>query len=255
MANRKIIVHYHLFKNAGTSVDRMLQKSFGDQWINYDLPAAGARISPENLAQYIAENPHLQAISSHQIVPPLPEDGIDVFPIVFLRDPIDRVKSAYLFEWQKQPALEEPKGSFSEYVREKLGAYRRNAIEEFQVIKFANKGQASHTPNMKLSDGQLLANSRDFIASLNCFGIVEKFNESMALFESKLPEGFPKVTFERSVRANSLQDPGLSLDDKYNKIQEELGDELYTELVMRNQMDIKLYQYALGKFDQNLSDI
>ncbi|MCB1754984.1 MAG: hypothetical protein KDJ38_05655, partial [Gammaproteobacteria bacterium] len=87
MSKRNIIVHYHLFKNAGTSIDKMLKNSFGDAWENYDLPAAGARISPDSLQQYIEENPHLQASSSHQIVPPLPTGDLNVFPIVFLRDP------------------------------------------------------------------------------------------------------------------------------------------------------------------------
>jgi len=34
---RKIIVHYHLFKNAGSSVDHLLKKAYADgQWVNHD---------------------------------------------------------------------------------------------------------------------------------------------------------------------------------------------------------------------------
>ena len=29
---RTVILHYHLFKNAGTSVDRLLQRNFPDAW-------------------------------------------------------------------------------------------------------------------------------------------------------------------------------------------------------------------------------
>ncbi|MCB1756160.1 MAG: hypothetical protein KDJ38_11590, partial [Gammaproteobacteria bacterium] len=131
-------------------------------------------------------------------------------------------------------------------------AFRKNAIEEFQVIKFANKGSSSHTANMKLPDGRLLANAKEFIHSLPCFGIVERFNESIDLFERALPAEFPRIKFEKSVRANSLQDPSLSLDEKYEAVHQELGDELFQQVILRNQMDIKLYHYALGLFDRAL---
>lgn len=245
---RKIFVHYHLFKNAGTSIDSMLKKSFGDRWENYDLPAAGAKISPNQLQERIESKPDLLAISSHQIVPPLIKGDIDVFPLLFIRHPIDRVKSAYLFEWQKQLGLDTPKGTLAEYVTEKLSSYRQNAIEEFHVLRFANRGYASHTPSKDLTDDQRLENAKAFINGLPCFGIVEEFNRSIDLFEKTVPEGFPKLTFERSVRANSLQDPTASLQEKLEKVKEELGKDLYTELIMRNQLDIQFYNYVLGMF-------
>ena len=36
---RTIILHYHLFKNAGTSVDAILKRIFGDRWVTREFPA------------------------------------------------------------------------------------------------------------------------------------------------------------------------------------------------------------------------
>ena len=99
---RNIVVHYHLFKNAGTSVDHLLRKNFSDKWHSFDGNSAGDIINTKELEGVIAAKAEMLAFSSHQIIPPLPVGDFTVYPIVFLRDPIDRIKSAYLFEWKKQ---------------------------------------------------------------------------------------------------------------------------------------------------------
>jgi len=136
--DRKIIVHYHLFKNAGTSVDQLLKMNFGEQWLAYDGDGANTIIPTEQLQQLVIDNPDKQAFSSHQIVPPLPVLDMQVFPIVFVRDPIDRMRSAYLFEWKKQLGLDEPKGSFEEYIESKFQNARMNSVEEFQTQRLSN---------------------------------------------------------------------------------------------------------------------
>jgi hypothetical protein len=86
------------------------------------------------------------AVSSHQAVPSLPDRHLQVFPIVFLRHPIDRAYSAHLFEWKKQAGSEAPKGSFEEYVKEKFAQRRKSAIEEFQTLHLANRGYQGRSP-------------------------------------------------------------------------------------------------------------
>jgi hypothetical protein len=54
------------------------------------------------MEEFILDHPHGAAFSSHQVVPPLPARQLQVLPIVFLRHPIDRAYSAYLFEVQKE---------------------------------------------------------------------------------------------------------------------------------------------------------
>ncbi|MDA9837090.1 sulfotransferase family protein [Luminiphilus sp.] len=244
---RSIIIHYHLFKNAGTSIDSILSASFKDLWKNFDNENSGSRFSPMEFEKIIAEHPDLKAFSSHQIVPPIPNNGLRVFPIVFLRHPIDRLKSAYLFEWKKQLGLEAPKGTLQEYVLSKFEKRRANAIEEFHVMTLANKGYEGRRPSSSLTDEQLLSNAKSFIDTVPFYGIVERFDESLKrldyFLKMEFPEFCPKV-----IELNVTQDRSKDIDERVSRIQAELGADLYEEVLDRNKLDLQLYSYALDNF-------
>src|SRR6185369_4368458 len=206
---RKLILHYHLFKNAGTSVDEMLEASLGDRWAQWDKDDPNARISPAEMEEFILGHPDLLAISSHQLVPPLPTKHVDIFPIVFIRHPIDRAYSAYLFEWKKQKGGSEPLDSFEAYIRQALSLRRRSAIEDFQAVHFANRGYETRRPSEKLDDEELLDNAKEFLRSLPLFGIVERYDESMAWMQKVWGKVFPDVSFA-VYRSNVMQDPEQS---------------------------------------------
>lgn len=243
---RSVIVHYHLFKNAGTSVDRLLQKNFGERWLGFDGNSAGNIITTAELEKKINENPDVDAFSSHQIVPPVPQIDGHVFPIVFLRDPIDRIKSAYLFEWQKQLGLEKPKGSLKEYVYAKFKNRRSSAIEEFQSIRLSNEQRERFSKGA--DDEQILWQACKFIENLSFVGIVDRFDASAELLQRYLKPEF--AGFKSSnIQANTLQDTTVSLDQKKTAIKEELGDELYEMIVNRNYIDHELYQFGLRHFE------
>lgn len=245
---RSIILHYHLFKNAGTSIDSILERSFGDLWCNFDNANPSARYSPKEFEQIIRGNPSLKAFSSHQIVPPVPEGDLRVYPVVFLRHPIDRIKSAYLFEWKKQLKLDKPKGTLKEYIEEKFANYRGNAIEEFHVMTLANKGYEGRRPSAQLSDEELLNNAKGFIDSVPFYGIVEKFEESLIRLEYFLKMEFPE--FKSFVtEENVTQDRKKNISDRMSELEVEIGAELYKEVIERNKLDMELYNYSLSKFD------
>ena len=96
---RTTVVHFHLFKNAGTTVERGLQDYFGERWASFDKPASAARISQVELETFLNTNQALQAVSSHHLRPPLVDSTLMKWlPVLFLRHPIDRIRSAYEFE-------------------------------------------------------------------------------------------------------------------------------------------------------------
>jgi len=247
-AQRNVIVHYHLFKNAGTSVDHLLKKNFGEQWHGFDGESPGQIITTEELQQTIAKHTDKVAFSSHQIVPPLPEIDGNVFPIVFLRDPIDRIKSAYLFEWKKQLGLEAPKAELSEYVLEKFKFQRKSSIEEFQTIRLSNCDIEAFV-SRSFDDDEMLEKACEFISSLPFVGIVDEFDSSMDLLSRYLGSGFPEFQVSE-VKANVLQDVSTPIIDKQKKIQQELGDDLYEEIQARNKLDTQLYKFAKRHFRQ-----
>lgn len=250
-SNRRILIHYHLFKNAGSSVDHILKKAYPDTWVNHDPGTPPHLVSSNELMEFVDDNPHLLALSSHMLVPPVPECEVDIFPIVFIREPITRVMSAYLFEWQKQKGVEEPIGSLSEYIHLKFEENRTSAIEDFQCLRLCNKDPSRRAPNVEQSDESILQNSKNFLKQLPLFGLVDNFDLSMKRFQRAYGEYFPEVTFE-SVAVNTTQSTKVTLSERLSKMEKLIGTELYAELILRNQLDIKLYQYATGLFDASL---
>jgi hypothetical protein len=88
-----------------------------DAW---DAANSGAKISASEMEAFVLDHPDILAVSSHQVVPPLPDRHLEVYPFIFIRHPIDRAYSAYLFEWKKQKAGDKGVGSFDDYVAEKF---------------------------------------------------------------------------------------------------------------------------------------
>ena len=96
-SSRCVILHYHLFKNAGTSLDNFLKENFADQWRNHE--SKSGKWQSENVGQYLNQNRNLRVLSSHKAQLPVPEvPETLVFPVLFVRHPIDRVRSIYQFE-------------------------------------------------------------------------------------------------------------------------------------------------------------
>lgn len=246
---RKVILHYHIFKNAGTSIDRMLRESYAERWINYDKADGNKRISPAEMEEYILDHPDLVAISSHQVVPPLPDKYLDVYPLIMIRHPIDRAYSAYLFEWKKQLGKDELKGSFGEYIVEKFKNHRGSAIEDFQVMHLANRSYSHSAPAPNIGDERLLGNARKFISDAGYFGIVDRYNDSLKIFEARLAGHFPELKF-KEFHENRLQEQDATLDAKIRTIMDSLDKSGRDNLIVHNLLDFRFYEYALSHFER-----
>ena len=94
---------------------------------------------------------------------------------------------------------------------------------------------------------EVLERATAFLDSLPCFGLVERYEESLAQFADTYRRAFPKFR-PRVVRVNALQDAALTLEEKLARIRGELGAERYAELEARNQGDLALHAHALERF-------
>lgn len=246
---RQVILHYHLFKNAGTSVEKVLSDSFGRRWQSFDQSDAGARISAAEMQAFIEQHPELRAVSSHQVVPPLPTGNLDILPIVFLRDPLLRVRSCYLFEWQKQLRLDTPRGSLTEYIEEKFKQEHSSVIANFQVCRLSNTGydNAQQPQNRYLTTE--LTRAMAFIAGLPFVGLVERFGESLDMLDACARDRFPGLVVRHHHENVTQSEPSKSHDQRLEELLADIGTELFDELCLRNRLDLQLYSYALGRFD------
>jgi len=248
LRRRKVLVHFHIFKNAGTSIDRVLKECFKKRWLTHDRPAPSAKLTAQEMDVFLRENPKALAVSSHQVAPPVSSEVCDVYPILLLRHPIDRAYSAYLFEWGWQDGNKtEPERPFAEYVEEKLKLRRRTAIEDYQALHLANTSYDTIEITPDTPDEVVASNAASFLEGLPCFGLVEEYGRSLAWFDRVLGGHFRNLRF-RELRANSLQDASLTLDEKLARIRGKLGEAAYEELEARNTLDLALYERARSLF-------
>jgi len=142
LAQRTIILHYHLFKNAGTSVDKILQDNFPDRWVTAEFPPKGNDNSAL-VAEWIRDTPDAVAFSSHTMLGPIPKiDGVEVISVLLLRDPIARIRSAYRFERKQDAqtfgAVLAKHTDFDGYVRSRLALPNDRQCRNFQTQRLAS---------------------------------------------------------------------------------------------------------------------
>jgi hypothetical protein len=194
---RTVILHYHLFKNAGTSLDQILKRNFGEKWVTREFSTVGKN-NTEQVEDWIRETPEAVAYSSHTMMGPIPQvEGVRVISVLLLRDPLARIKSAYRFErkqradtWGAQLAKEH---DFEGYVRTRLARPGDRQCRDFQTHRLAGMVPG---PEPEL-DRALAA-----LKQISVVGLVERFDEALAALEAELATDHPGFSWD-SVRANT----------------------------------------------------
>ncbi len=249
---RDVIVHYHIFKNAGTSIDACLANSFGPRWHNYDIDEDWANITSEDLGRHLAEHPDLRAISSHQARWPEPSGGdLRAHPIVFLRHPIDRVGSMYSFAVSRGEAFAEGK-TFAQYVDQLLSPETGFVARSAQTLYLSDDDHLTKPPGpaTEVSDAHF-EEALSRLERLPSFGIVERFDASLGFLTRHLNPYFPELALW-SRRENASLDRQPSMTDRLREIRDELGDSRYRRLVDANEADLDLWSRAGHIFDAKL---
>jgi hypothetical protein len=249
---RNVLIHYHIFKNAGSSLDAILEASLGPRWISWDPEGPGAVQPPRSLAAFIRANPAALAASSHNIRPPFPVMlGVNIWPVFFVRHPILRVASIYKYErsaklstMSGQVAAE---NSFADYIRWFFSGRPEvvtASIANFQTIYLSGEQHRYEEPGVVSANARVFERSLAVLEDVAVFGIVERFEESIDRFEQKFNGIFPELQWHPR-RENTT---GSSLST-LAEIREKLGDELYLRLEQENEFDLELYRRAHILFD------
>jgi hypothetical protein len=235
---RPLLLHYHLFKNAGTSVDAMLAENFGDRWAarEFDAPARAP------LREYLIAHPDLDAFSSHTApLPPPRLPGREVFPLLFLRHPLLRLRSAWLFERRQELDEEGPRlaraHDFAGYVRARLGWRGDRQARDFQASRLA-RGTAG--------PGDELTRARATLAKLPFVGLVEAYDASLARLTEQLRPLFPGFR-PVALHENRSGEPDLPLADQLTRVAEELGP-LLPEVLAANAADLAIWQEVAATY-------
>lgn len=229
---RHVILHYHLFKNAGTSLDAVLKRNFGDAWVTAEFPMAGGDNSGA-LAKWIEAEPEARVFSTHTGRGPVPDvPGVRVFPVVFLREPIARIVSAYRFERHQDAdtlgARLAREHDLAGYVRARLAMPRDRQCRDFQTHRLAG-----FVPG----EGVELERALAALRTLPFVGIVERFDASLARLAALLPDEL------------ALSDAGAAHSNRTEGGSERLDDGLRELLDGANRGDAALYAAAREAFE------
>ena len=220
--SRTIILHYHLFKNAGTSVDQILQRNFKDRWVTAEFPPSQGDNSAL-VADWIRDNPDAVAFSTHTALGPVPQiDGVRVVSVMMLRDPVARIRSAYRFE-QKQDADTWGAQLAKTHDLEGYVTTRLERVADRQCRNFQTHRLASQMPG----DGPELDRALAALDAISVFGLVEDFNGTMQRLADQLQDDFPDFQWE-SVQANrTRKSKETAQDRRVNALLAEVnGDDL-----------------------------
>ena len=252
---RTVITHGHMFKNAGTTFDWSLQRNFNESFIDHRDNDRMRRGEASCLANILEANRGLKAIASHHLyrwmpLPTLP--GVTVIPCFFIRHPIDRVRSVYVFERHQKSdtpgAIHAKKLNFQDYIAWRLNHKGGGVVMNYQVRYCSGrKGFAI--------DDELIASTANFLSTLALTAIVDRYDESMVYFEEVLRRYFPKIdlSYVRQNVSKGGMSP-LSMEDKATDILRELGTEA-AAIEESNRADLELYALANQALDRQISSI
>jgi hypothetical protein len=244
---RNVIVHYHFFKNAGTSIDEMLRENFGAVWRSYE---EGAK--PTELSQYIIQDPDITVVSSHKALFPVPEiEGVAIWPIFYLRHPIDRFLSIYEFERNQRALTDGAKiastNSISEYLRWRMARSTDRTVCDFHVYRLSRGGAFRGRPTRS----EELEEAKSFLDRAGFFGIVEHFEKSVDWLQRWLSPEFPTLKL-RPVHANVTNVERASTEERIGLLKSRVGDQLFEDLLAANRADMELYSYASKLFAERI---
>ena len=245
-ATRYIVVHYHIFKNGGTTIESILRREFGLGFATVHGPADDSVLDGESLSGFLRRHPRIWAVSSHHLRYPKPAvPGWVVFDWCFLRHPLDRLVSLYN-QFRRSDSSDQfsvlarcqpPREFMKHLVRDSP-----HMVNDVQVTQLANSGIFARPASERDLD-----RATEVVRDMAVPGIVEMFDESLLAAEYFLKPAFPALRLHHSPENVSRPDrvrhsnhtPGLeqTLIDLW-------GADVYSDLLRLNQLDLELFRQA-----------
>ena len=244
---RHILLHGHIFKNAGSTLDWSLRRSFGAAFCEHRDDVA-MREAPGNALAAALTDETIVALSSHNLPSPPPQiPGVCFQSLFLLRNPIERVLSVYAFERAQQAdtpgAQAARRMSLQDYVAWRLQDSVRPVIRDFQT-RFLAGGALRHSAGPLSEEDVVCARQR--LADGAPVGIVERYDDSMVALEGVLKPVFPDIDL-----ACVPQNVGPGPAQGEASVREQLGA-VWADVVAHNAHDLALYSLAVEALDRGI---
>ena len=243
---RWVVLHYHIFKNAGCTVDAILQRHFGDDFVALHGDSDDARLCSDDVARLLRDDPDVRAITSHHLRYPKPVvPGVVFFDICFIRHPLARIRSLYYYGRRLDPASK--LGALAQRHDERaflecLVDTSPHILSDVQVHYLAHGG-AFARPAGEDDCRRAEAIFRDASVA----GVVELFDVCMTTAEYFLAPVFPGIDCASApLNVSSPHAPAVAQtsDELSSMCRAAWGDRLCDEIERLNVWDMRLYHAA-----------
>jgi hypothetical protein len=250
---RFVVVHYHIFKNGGSTIESILRREFGTGFTMLHGPGPNSILSGDDLGAFLRDY-EVSAISSHHLRYPLPAlPRTVIFDCCFLRHPLDRLVSVYTY----YRGIDSPDPLCRRACRQTARDFMSQTLQEspnmvsnVQVTQLANAGAFTRP-----------ANENDLECATQVFrnmaipGLVDLFDESLVAAEYFVRPAFPGIRFDHTPH-NVSREAGLARPARFHKLEDDLvelwGANLYADVTRLNEFDLKLYQSAQSEIRRRL---
>ena len=240
---RRAVFHFHLFKNAGSSVDKILRDSFQGGWAEQEFRFTKKSWPYGEIKDWIEATPNLKAYSSHTARLPLPDlKDTEIFPIFFFRHPLIRLHSGFKYELAQDsdtPGARKAKETdFKGYLEWRLTRPHDASARNFQSNRLSHMYRPERGKLTESDDLQDLAMRA--LDTLPFIGFVEQFDQSMKTLARALARKDLELKLS-DARENVNSDITLSAEERVNAIHDHIGDELFERYNAQNSVDLKVY--------------
>jgi len=249
---RPVVLHYHFFKNAGTTIESVLKQSFNDGLSHFDSDDPNGVILNPALIRFLEQHPHILAVTSHHLRPPKPvSDHFVVYDILFLRHPLTRLWSTYHFyrrmdEGKDTLALAAQKHSPADFFQLLIDEHLFHASNA-QVNLIANAGDKLPVPDD-------LERARAIVLASSILGTAELFDESAVVAEHVLRSVFGYVDFSY-VAQNVTRAQVRSVEQQLQEFERLCGREVFGRLTEANKLDLALHEAASEEVQRRFAQL
>lgn len=241
--DRFVVLHYHIFKNGGSTIDYALRRSFGDAFVDLHGEHDDARLFAQDIVALVGADPSIRAVSSHHTRYPKPHaHGFVFYDICFVRHPLSRIRSLYSYgrtldpaHWLAQLALAHDEGGFIAH----LVRYLPYMLTDVQINHLVNGAAFA-----RAAGPQDLRAALAILEDMSVPGVVELFDESLTAAEFFLGPCFPQIDFAyvaQNVSAPDGHRPS-GRDDILDVCRAAWGNDTFDAVLALNVWDLRLYE-------------
>ena len=278
-ALRKVLKHYHIFKNSGSTFEAILKRNYGKTFKSFDTAPGEKPLLQDSLAQIIQNTPTIRAYSSHTTRLPVPEiEGVTLFPVLFVREPLLRTRSVYQFlgkltlREQVAKRLGRPIGahlstetrlaktcaSFPAWLEAMLEcdagrSYLSNSQTRFLSGRYNSRSAPLRTTSAGVRHFDI-EQAKENLSSVTCIGRTESFEEDVRRISDLLQRNGVRLELPRIRPKNvTSADFGSPTRERVGAIHSAIGKDLGDRLSAFLEQDMQLWEWVDQRLSQGLT--